>query len=114
MKLSKAQQQIVNDLINYDSSSIQATVTSCGCEWNYLFAKRAEGMHMVMKNGVVMTKMEGFFEMYRPPYHMNQTTIKCLIRKKVLIPTMPDEEFAIQFALGTMEYRIYGLAEAYK
>ncbi|KKL77042.1 hypothetical protein LCGC14_2038840 [marine sediment metagenome] len=101
MKLSKAQQHIVN-VINYDGSCIQATITSCGCEGNYLLAKRG-----------VLTKIEG--QLYsQAPYHMAQTTIKCLIHKKVLIPTLSNKEFAIQFALGTMDYRIYELAEAYK
>ena len=112
-KLSKAQQRIVTNLIYYDNSFIQAIVNDLGCEWDYAFAKPTDMMPLVMKNGV-LAKMEGIFEVSRLPYHKNQETIRCLIHKKVLIPTMSDKEFAVQLALGTVDYRIYTLAEEYR
>ena len=96
-------------LTNCEDSFIQATlITRRGGEWNFVFAKPTEGIHMVMKNGV-LTKMDGFFEIHCLPGHKSQETIKSLIRKKVLVPTMSNKEFAVQFALGTIDYRDYKL-----
>ena len=35
--------------------------------------------------------------------------VKALIRKGVLVSEMSDKEFAIQFALGTIDHRVYKL-----
>ena len=112
-KLSKAQQRIVDDLRSYGNSFIQATIAHHGGEWEYAFAKPAEDLHMIMKNGK-LTRIDGFYETHRPTYHKAQETIRCLIRKKILVPMMDDKEFAMQFALGTIDHRIYKLAKEYR
>ena len=111
MKLAKAQQQIVDDLHEYGDSFIQSTVIQSG-EWYFTFVKPVEDRYMITKNGVLI-KIERLFEELLP-YHKAQGTIRWLIFKKVLVPTMDDKEFSIQFALGTIDHKIYELAEEYK
>ena len=41
-------------------------------------------------------------------------TVKCLIRKKVLVCEIGNKEFKVQVALGLIDYKIYQLAEEYK
>jgi len=40
-------------------------------------------------------------------------TIRALIRKGVLIPEMDDKEFEVQLALGSIDWRVYNLAEEF-
>ncbi len=108
-KLSKAQQRIVDKLLTHDGSFIQAMVNDLGCEWNYIFAKPTDMRHSTT-TAILLIKVEGVvFKVCRLPYHKNQETIKCLIHKKVLTPTMSNKEFAIQLALGTADHRVYKL-----
>ena len=112
-RLSKAQQRIVNTLHSYTGSFIQATIIKHSSKWYYVFAKPAGGFYVTFENGV-LRRRDNLYDMMSLPYHKVQETIRCLIHKKVLITTMTDKEFAIQYALGTIDHRIYELAEEYR
>lgn len=45
-------------------------------------------------------------------YH--KATTEALIRKGILIPEIPDKEFAVQQAIGSMKHRLYHLANRKK
>ena len=112
-KLSKAQQRIVDIMRSYAGSFIRATIIEHSNKWYYVFAKPTDGFHVIFKNGA-LRRLNGLYDMADLPHHKVHETIRCLIHKKVLITTMTDKEFAIQYALGAIDYRLYELAEEYR
>ena len=109
-KLSIAQQRIVRDLRMCKGAFIQGCIDR-GIEWDYLFAGSTEYWNFAKGKIIIL---DGLYQTCRFPYRKAQETIRCLIRKKVLIPIMADKEFAIQLALGSIDYRIYKLAKEYE
>jgi hypothetical protein len=106
-KLSAAQQRMVNYLF-FPKILVQSVVDNT-LEWRYNFIKPVRGL--VFRNGVM--EIDEIYELCKPHSMHSQRTIKCLIDKKVLITKISDKEFNMQLALGTMDCRIYTLAERY-
>ncbi len=80
--------------------------------------------HMMRKQVVYFKKSKrtGQWVYYRvwlgrkeePLYITNTNTVKALIRKNAIVPTMSDKEFKIQYALGVIDYREYRLPLGYE
>lgn len=114
VKLSNAQLRVIHDLCVHAGAFIEASITSNGDEWIYMFARPTTDDDMLgIKNGTLV-RLNNIYEINRLPYHKAQETIRCLIHKGALITELSDKEFAIQLALGTVDCRMYKLAEEYK
>lgn len=80
--------------------------------------------HMMMHKQVIhfkKSKHTGQWVYYRvmgrekePLYITNTNTVKTLIRKNVIVPTISNKEFKIQYALGVIDYREYRLPLGYE
>jgi len=101
-KLSYVQQWAVIYLQNHNNAVVRATYSNKHNYWYY-------GMGALIK-GYLNNWWWGI--QYSPC--ILDTDYKDLIHKGILVAEMEEKEFTIQKALGTVEYRLYKLAEEYK
>lgn len=112
-KLPKAQQQIVNNLHWHEEAFIQVAAILNDDKFDYILARPLNCTPLSYKGGK-LTATKGLFAMTSIPHHKFRKTIKCLIRKKILIPDLSNKEFDVQVALGTITHRTYRLAKEYR
>jgi len=114
-KPSAAQQRMIN-FIKHTDSLIQACLTEGGGEWYYNFVRKITKSITITISKGKFSKAEDVYESYEQPWPHAQRTIKCMVEQEILVLLMPmsDKEFAIQKALGTIDYKIYTLAEKYE
>lgn len=101
--LTDAQQDIVKLIQDLKGGFIYVDYSRRLHKWRY-FLMRDDG------------KPIDFVNKCRPPSILRikrPQTIRALIRKGVLIPEMDDKEFEVQLALGSIDWRVYNLAEEF-
>jgi len=88
--LTNTQRYVVEKMTELKGSFIYYNCSKRSLEWKYYLGQKGQSK-------------SAFFGVRHPQ------TIDALIRRGVLIPEMSDEEFEIQFALGSIDHRIYNL-----